>query len=63
MSITKIGTARKEYRCADCRKPIAVGERYATGYEYGEKIALHESCAQKRPAMDRSYDAVRNRGS
>lgn len=44
----KTVTARQEYQCADCPKPIRPGDRCVNINEYGEKRRLHATCAQKR---------------
>lgn len=48
MNTRPLLTARREWKCADCAKPILPGSVYCRLYEYGEVHQLHVSCAVRR---------------
>jgi hypothetical protein len=45
---TTVHVAKKEYRCADCPRPIAPSDEYVPVNEYGEQLQLHRACAELR---------------
>lgn len=46
-------TARKEHRCAECRRQIRKGERYHTeAFKDGEHFAMHKTCSHCMVARD-----------
>jgi hypothetical protein len=51
----KIKTATKQLVCADCGKPIEIGERYWAEYRNGLVINTHKNCEDVASNYERMH--------